>query len=539
MIADKSIIAWIAENDIKNERGEPIDFKSHLFLYDIYRDFSPLQVGFKAAQVGWTTMATLKNFYLAEKKHMDSVYTVPTQNDVYTLVGTKVNRIIASNPYLKNLVANQDSMERKQIGSNVIYYRGTMTEREALMVSSDLNIHDEEDRSDQNVVQQYRSRLQHSKYKWEWHFSNPSVEGNGVSRYWANSDQKHWFITCEGCKKEQYLFWPDSVDIERGCYQCKFCHAVLSDEDRRVGEWRKKITAIVPDYSGYWVSLLMTPWTPAKEIIKLFNTKSKEYFWNFVLGLPYVGEGNKVTPDIIYRNLVRTLNKQKKVVIGVDSGIIKHFVCGNEQGLFHFGKTERWEDIVSLLDRFDGSIAVIDAMPDITGPRKLQEQFPGRVFLCHYARDRKTQQVIRWGQHEEAGNVLVDRNRAIQMVIDEFADRRIPLEGNRDDWSEFYSHWDTLYRVTENDTLGVPQINWLSSTGMDHWIHSVVYWRTGMDKYGFGEAEIMGQPITVDAQAGPEIKLDSTFKAVTPTGEDPVQATLEGLKELQEDWRDL
>jgi hypothetical protein len=46
-----------------------------------------------------------------------------------------------------------------------MYFRGTKTERAALAISADLNIHDEEDRSDQQVIAQYSSRLQHSNYK--------------------------------------------------------------------------------------------------------------------------------------------------------------------------------------------------------------------------------------------------------------------------------------------------------------------------------------------------------------------------------------
>lgn len=57
------------------------------------------------------------------------------------------------------------------------------------------------DRSDQSVIETYQSRLQHSKYKWRWNFSNPSLEGNGVSRYWDMSDQKHYFIKCSRCGK--------------------------------------------------------------------------------------------------------------------------------------------------------------------------------------------------------------------------------------------------------------------------------------------------------------------------------------------------
>ena len=540
-LSEASIHAWILEHNIKNERGEPIDFRNHLYLFDIYSDFSPKLVCMKAAQIGFTTAAILKLFWAIKHYGLDSIYTMPTQADAYSvLVKGKVNRIIAQNPILKSYVKDSDAVEQKQVGSNIAYFRGTFTEGEALAVTSDWNIHDEEDRSDQIVIQQYSSRTQHSKFGWQHHFSNPSVEGNGVSRYWPLSDQKHWFITCPHCKKEQFLMWPDSIDMERQCYQCKFCHGLLSDDDRRVGRWVKKKTATEPEYSGYWISLLMAPWVSASEVIKLFNTKSKEYFWNFVLGLPYVGEGNKVTADMVYRNITANPNKMESVVIGVDSGIVKHFVCGNGQGLFHYGKTERWEDIVSLLRRFEGSVAVIDAMPDITGPRKLQEEYPGRVFLCHYARDRKTQQVVRWGKDTEYGNVLVDRNRAIQMVVDEFADRRIPILGTRDDWGEYYSHWDTMYRITEDDSLGVPQITWQTSNGMDHFAHASVYWRVGMDRYGWGGAQILGGPIPITAVAGPEIKPDNTMQAVTKDGRDPVSTTLEMLKnqgENLDDWR--
>ena len=39
-LADHSIHAWISENNIRNEKGDPIEFRDHLFLFDIYRDRS-------------------------------------------------------------------------------------------------------------------------------------------------------------------------------------------------------------------------------------------------------------------------------------------------------------------------------------------------------------------------------------------------------------------------------------------------------------------------------------------------------------------
>jgi hypothetical protein len=237
------------------------------------------------------------------------------------------------------------------------------------------------------------------------------------------------------------------------------------------------------EFSGYWISLLMAPWITADEIINYYETKSAEYFANFVLGLPYVGEGNQVTPDIIYRNCTSDINDQERIVIGCDSGLKKHFVLGNKDGIFYAGVTPTWDTIRGYLKQYERSIAVIDALPDLTEPRKLREEFPGRVFLCHYARDRKTFQIIRWGKNEEAGNVTVDRNRMMQILIDDFANKKIPLQGTQDDWAEFESHFATLYKVTEVDALGVPQSVWETSTGMDHFAHASLYWRVGMDRF--------------------------------------------------------
>lgn len=480
-LAELDIHSWIRLNNIKNEQGIPLDFRDHLYLFDIYVDESPKLVCLKSAQIGFSTCAILKSLWLAKHKHLDIIYTMPSSSDMKDFVGGKVNRLITQNPILLEYVKDKDSIEQKQVGDNIIYYRGTWTEKAAIAVSSDLNIHDEEDRSKQSVIQQYASRLQHSDKKWEWHFSNPSVEGNGVSRYWSRSDQKHWFIRCAGCEKEQYLNWPDNVSIEGREFICKHCRKPLTREERRVGRWVRKYHD--KEYSGYWISLLMAPWITADEIIKYHETKSAEYFSNFVLGLPYVGEGNQVTPDIIFRNCTSEINPQDRVVIGCDSGLKKHYVLGNKHGIFYAGIATDWSTIRELLAKYPRSIAVIDALPDLTAPRQLREQYPGRVFLCHYARDRKTFQLIRWGKDKELGNVLVDRNRMMQMVVDDFANKKIPLQGTQDDWSEFESHFRTLYKVSTPDALGVPQSVWETSNGMDHWCHATLYWRVGMDRF--------------------------------------------------------
>lgn len=466
MLHERSIHAFIQKYGIKTESGKPFDLRSHLFWFDVLSDMSPKQVWYKAAQCGGSTVAIIKTLWLARYRGMNVGYTCPTADDAKTFVSGKVNPIIDQNPILQQFVKDKDSVEQKRVGRSTIYYRGTFTERAALSVSLDLRVHDECDRSDQKIIDQYASRLQHSDYGWEWQFSNPSSPGNGVGRFWPLSTQNHWFIKCSHCNEKQYLKWPESVDMERKVYVCRSCRKELSDENRRRGEWVKKFKD--REWSGYWFSALMAPWLTAGYVIDQFKTKPKDYFFNFVLGLPYVGEGNTVTSDMIYQNLTDRTATTEDCVIGCDSGIIKHYVVANREGLLSSGKTEDWDDVARLLRRLPRSILIVDGMPDITGPRKLREDFPGRVFLNYYSRDRKTMELIRWGKGTDAGTVLTDRNRMMQLVIDELAEMRIPVHGTRDEWEELVEHFLTLYRVNEPDALGTPFFKWATNSGMDH-----------------------------------------------------------------------
>ena len=526
-LSEASIIAFINEQGLKTENGTPISFDNCMYLVDIFRDWYPYQVTMKAGQVYWTTSFIIKTLYALKYKGVDIIYTLPTDGDVNAFAGGKVNRIIANNPIFQEWVKEKDTVQQKAIGEHMIWYRGTKSQSAAIMVSADWLIHDEEDRSDQKNIAQYTSRMNASKFQWESHFSNPSVLGNGVSRYWEDSTQAEWFIPCQSCHKEQYMEWPDNIDLERGIYVCKYCNEWIGN--RRVGRWRVKSSCKNNKYHGYHLSLLDVPTVPATKIIEYYQTKPADYFANFVLGLPYVGEGNTVMPDIIFRNCTREINSQENVVIGCDSGIVKHYVCGNKEGIFFYGKTESWDDIRSLLKRWKGSVAVIDAMPDITEPRKLREEFPGRVFLCHYAKDRKTMQLVRWGEGDEAGSVLVDRNRSLQFLIDEFADKRIPLQGTPDDWADYFAQWKTMYRISDVDSNGSPTFEWESSTGNDHWPHATLYYRVGLEKYGGGTSKFCFGSKLFDQKESPIILPDNTiyykknpltFKPKAKDGED-------------------
>ena len=511
VLAEHYTDAWVDYHNIKTEKGEPIEWTHHQFLIDIYNDQSDNLVVTKAAQIGLSTLEIIKNIRDAEKQRMDIIYTLPTDGDVGIFVGGKVNRIISNNPHLSRLTADKDSIEQKQIGKSMIYFRGTWSKKAAIMVTGDRLVHDEKDSSKQDVIADYQARLQHSKFKQTHVFSHPSVPNSGVDIEWQMSDQKEWFIKCPHCKYEQFMMWDTenpakmNVDMVNKTFICRKCRGVLSDTDRSIGRWiARKSMEKHPEikWSGYHISLLMAPWISAEYIVNKYNEcmqgkQTMDFFYNKVLGLAYAGSGNVVTEDMIKGAWINKKNLYKgRLVIGVDTGLFLRYVVGNQQGLVGYGQmTDYMPDDVNKLAlnetleywliKFPESIMVLDQQGDIIGSRKLREKYPGRVFLCHYARDRKTMQLIRWGQNDETGNVLADRNRMIQLVVDEFRDKRFKLYNGetKETWHEYWLHWSHIYRVMEEDTLGVKRGIWMRSD-RDDWVHATIYWRIGVDRFG-------------------------------------------------------
>jgi hypothetical protein len=476
-----------------------------------YDDMASLQVVLKAPQIGATVAELIKTMYCAKKNKWDVIYTLPTQGDVNDMAGGKVNRIIAQNPVLLDWCKEHDTVEQKAIGDNIIYYRGTWTTKQAMMVSSDLNVHDEVDASNPEVITQYETRLQAKSNGRRWYFSHPSLAGFGVDIYWRQSDRKEWFITCPSCKKEQQLKWPDNIDLITRSYICQFCKEPISDSSRRLGAWKATSSGI---FSGYHISQLMCPWITAEKICIDWETKPKEYFYNYVLGLPYAQGDDKIDSTTVLKNCVEEVNDQEEpIIIGVDTGLPIHYVIGNKDGLFHYGQCKEpsqgydpYDTLEGFLKRWKKSIIVSDQGGDLIGIRKLAAKYPGKVYLCYYRRDSTGAQMIKWGQGDNYGIVTVDRNRMIQMIVEQLKEiGRIKLNGTKEEWTEFADQFNNIYRefVTSNNGQGKDdsslyknQFVW-KRMGPDHYVHSMVYLLTGLDRFSQMKATII-QPGFID-----------------------------------------
>lgn len=509
MLLDQlSIHSWIQSNGIKTETGKPLDFHTHRYLFDIYRDASPYLCCIKAGQIGFSTMAILKTIWLSRNQHIDVGYILPTVEMVQKFVGSKVNRMSQQNPIIQQWMKDKDSITQKQIDENYIFYLGAQTDRSAIMLSLDMLVADEYDKAPQDILEIYDSRLQHSKYGYKWVFSNPTIPNFGVDRFWEMSDKKIWHIK-HSCGKI-YPLDEKCIDYQAEIYRCPECKAEITDENRRMGEWAKTADG---KWSGYWIPLWISPHVPASVIAEHKRTKTKEYFANFVAGTPYINTSNMLTESMLDANLTNKINSQDgRVIIGIDTGHNIHFTLENKEGMFFDGYIESveeneakgvyktpnynpWDEVEKLLVRFPRSIAIIDQGGDLIGPRILQAKYKGRVFLCWFTKETKDLQIIKWAENDEEGKVYADRNRLIQLCVDEFKDKRSPICGNKEDFKEFYEHSQNIYRVREDKgEVGDPQYNWRwvwKRKGPDHRFLAHCYARIGLDRFAQDLAQII------------------------------------------------
>jgi len=500
-LEDSDVLAWVLLNNMVNENDMPLEFEDHRFLVEPYMDDTPDQVIMKSAQIGWSVLAIIKALWYAAKKGFNIIYVLPTRNVVKDFVTPKVNPIIFKNKVIRDSVT-VDSVNLKQIDDRFIYYRGAFSDVEAISISADLVVADEFDRSDQNVLITYQSRLQASKHGYYWKFSNPSIPGFGVHELFVNSDQKHWFVTCHHCKHEWLMEFdkddeaeeskrPHYVDREREIYACGKCHNEIDDDDRRAGRWIAKFPG--RERRGYHISQLFMPWVSAKKIMSQYRESDTQFFYNFVLGLPYLAAEYVINRESVIGISTPDKPKMKNLVLAVDNGVEKHWVLGNVNGIISYGVTESWEEIEKMIQRYD-PITIIDANPYPDIPKKLAERYKGKVFIHYYKQDTKNLGITQWGDGDRRGVVYSDRTKLLDLVAGEINNHEMSIFIGERELEGLIYHAENMYRAIESNTKGIQKGVWLTKPNKpDHWLHCIAYWRVGVSKLAsYSDSGIVG-----------------------------------------------
>lgn len=482
-------LAWITLNEFVSENQKPLEFSNHRFLIQPISDLHPDQVYLKSAQVGMSTVSILKVMWLAKYKDMNVIYVLPTKNISDEFVMPKVNPIIESNPSIKSIVET-DSRGLKQIGKRFIYFNGAFSESAAIMKSADVLILDELDRMpNMNIVNMFDSRLQASEYAWRWRLSNPSTPGYGIHELYEQSCQYHWFVTCHACKHEWYMSFEPSddnthyVDQEKEIFACGNCQVEISDDDRRGGRWVAKYPSREKFRHGYWMSQLIAPWVSAARIMEQYRESNTEFFYNFVLGLPYQAADLLIDRASILNANFPAEPRLQNVVMGSDIGKPHWYWLGTPSGVFRCGEADDWDELERLFRLYQCEAWVMDAMPEFTKVQEMIRKYPGKAFACQFNKDRAEVGAVRWQEGDKRGYVYADRTKVIDRVVSEINSQDIKFLNKEQDLGRFIYHASNMYRTVETDTKGKIKIDWQTKANRpDHLLFALVYWRIALER---------------------------------------------------------
>lgn len=514
----KNAYEWIHNNNFVNENGVPMEFSDRDFLIQPLCDESKLLAVIKCSQIGFSTISIFKTAYHNIKHGHNVIYTLPTDSDAQEFAKAKTNLIMENNRIIKGYMVD-DSLHTKSFrtldGSNVGFWfmKGTYGTSAAIMQTADVLVKDEFDRSNQPVLNAYKSRIKASAYAAEWEFSNPSFPSFGVDYTWQLSDQKHYFYWCSHCEHPSYITYePESfdggnthhVDKERGEFVCGSCGEVL---DRRTceKEWVPKYTDNKWGISGYWISQMMAPWISARELMRDEQLMLPDVFANFDLGRAYASNSNNLDPSNIIKNIQYDDNGYvmkipgKYRCLGIDVGGTidnPHFHCvkGTEEGIGQVIKLHGEDQLHNFMRMQNISIAVLDNAPYPEIAVRLTKAFPGKVWRCVF--DYKDERKEVYETDYQTRIVNAHRTRIFDRVVDGYitGERKVYIDGMEPTLSAMTSeslckHWKAQRKVGTNgesrktdstnkdlkfDRMGEAVPMWINE-GADHFSLADVY----------------------------------------------------------------
>ena len=503
---------WIVEHTAL--KGKPFSFKDHEYQIEFVNDKHRIVTAKKCAQIGFTEILIRWMLcFLVQHQGSQSIFTQPTDGDVGKFAKSRVDILFEECKIIERLgTGGIDSVYLKRVGQSFLNLRGTFGTKAAISVPSDANVYDEIDFSNPRVLSQFKSRLQHSDYKFERLISTPTIPNYGVSALYNQSDQKRVSLKCSHCGHQQFLTWEDHIWIAPNLpkdpdsinkYLAKpweykpyiACSKCEQELDRSwaggsrewVAEYPERAKDLDNGVSGYHISQLDVPFVNVSDIVKASDKrfpegyKKEQDFENFVLGRESAG-GEGMTIDDSVRVLA-SLRMDMPLsatgtFLGIDLGatcnlvIIKDYWLpdrANRTPVVIFAKAldkDELENLGETIKRYRTLYSVSDALPYTTTVSKLAKAHSGRFKICYFGGKKV------FTTSENAIEVTANRTQMLDVVTGDLAKGEIMVSDMVPD--DFWPQLKNLVKVKVEDDDGTIYYEYVK-VGDDHYGFAVGY----------------------------------------------------------------
>lgn len=488
----------------------PWKFDRHPWLREMHDSQAEMNVGQKAAQMGFTEWALNKTLHKIDVEGVTCLYILPSESDASDFSAARFDPALEASEHLRKLFSDVANVGLKRAGQASLYIRGSRSRSKLKSIPCGFITFDEVDEMSQENIPLAMERGSGQDSLQILMLSTPTLDDTGINTYYKNSTQEHFFFKCPHCSRLTELTWPeclvvtaDSItdrSIENSHLICKECSGVLPHETKP--EWLST-GRYVPEHSdrpvrGFTINQMYScanavrPSALAVAALKaeLDPTEATEWY-NSKLGRTYEAPGARVTDTDIER-CIRTYasgpqGRSYIRTMGVDVGKHLHYEIDewylpqqktpgleiNDEARCHVlqvGTVTDFGDLDKLMRQFSINGCVVDRQPETREAYKFACRFWGVILLCMYGRGIYGKQV-QLGTEEER-TITVDRTSWLDLSLGRFRNGTIELPC--DIPSAYRRHIKEPVRVYTKDKDGNP-VGRYENKSDDHFAHARNY----------------------------------------------------------------
>lgn len=483
----------------------PWTFKWHPWLRGMHDSTSPVNIGQKAAQVGFTETVLNTVFYNIDMKAIDCLYVLPANSPhARDFSAGRFDPALDLSAHLQNLFSDVKNVGHKRAGNTNLYIRGSRSKTGLKSIPTGVVVLDEVDEFEQDNIPLALERQAGQLEKLTWLLSTPSIPKYGINKYFERSSQDHFYFKCPACSRHIELLFPQSLEIvgENAidprvsesyikCYQCqaKLEHK-LKHEFLANGVWKESIGQM--EERGFYVNQLYSSTVEPGALVKSYfiaqeDPAEEQQLYNSKFGLAHIVKGAGITDANIdscignYKS-IHTYTGGRLTTIGIDVGKFIHYEIDewdipgaasidlnvrSRPRVLSFGKVLHFEELDELMYRYRIVSGIIDALPERRKAFEFASRFPNIIRLCFYPNGIHGKQ-IQINKEEEA-TVSVDRTSWLDLSLGRFKNSQItlPVDINH----EYRIHLKALVRIYERDPQGNLIGKYVRGSDQDHYAH--------------------------------------------------------------------
>jgi hypothetical protein len=486
-------------------------FKQHPWLKEMHDTRSPVNVGQKSAQMGYTEAMINIAFFQMDVMNRDVLYILPNSRPVATDFSvSRIDKSIELSPHLAKLFNSTSNTGHKRAGSTNLYIRGANSRSGLKSIPVSTIIFDEFDEMPEDSISLAEERSSGQVTTLDWKISTPTTPEFGINVLFEQSTQEHYQFPCPSCNKFIELKFPDNLVITAEDAEdpkilnthliCGLCKNKLPHEDKN--KFYEK-AVWVPNQPnrltrGFYINQLYSTALQPYKIAKLYlgslsDVFKEQEFFNSKMGLPHIVAGAKID-DTMLNDLIKDYGmldgcrSNYVTTMGVDVGRVIHIeITGwdvskcnpldiNADAIAQVlwaGEVKDFHQLDQLMTAYAVKSCVIDIAPETRAAEEFAKRFYGRVRCCRYVTGIMARSLTTAADNDR-NDIYVNVNRTawLDQSLGRIRNKSILFPNNLP--KDYFNHLKAIVRRPYKDKNGNPGYKYEAAKD-DHFAHARNY----------------------------------------------------------------